>query len=524
LAEVSFHSLSRNSFFAAVGEIWRIGSRFILTPIIIAKLGLAGYGTWTLLFSVCGYADVLNTSFGLAYNKFTAELDRKKNYDRLSQIISSGIVLIGGLGLIGFALVLLFREPILRGLSVPDDLLKDSTLALPLVALALMLRVSFGCFFQVLAGLQRLDLQSKLNVLASVVDFLVTITLLFLGYGLLALALGHLIGQSLALGLGRWMCRRLCPAIRFSFSHVRFSELGSLLSLGGRFQLLALMAMALSDGLKVILSALCGVVVLAEFELAEKLLSLAKSISSALIAPLLPAFANLHAGNDAAKKASLYEGGNKLVAILAAAALTATVVFADPLLVAWTGRPCPQAAWTIRVLALGYFLWVMTGVGTASLRGKGTVRLEMTNAVMRTVLAAGSIVPLYWAWDYVGIVVGVLISRVVSSFWFLSAFARYEGIGFGHFIRDVLLRTTVIGASGMGLGILILPLTAAWLPALSDRWRAAVQVLLWGSLFGASLLIALWYGVLSREERGYLAGKILSFRQRWGKPASVSSA
>ncbi len=523
MAEVSFRSLSRNSFYAALAELWRIGTRFILTPIIIAKLGLTGYGTWTLLFSICGYADVLNTSFGLAYNKFTAEYDRKGDYKLLSQIISSGIVLIGGLGLLGLTIIFWARVPILRGLAVPAHLLHDASIALPLVGAAMVLRISFGCFFQVLAGLQRLDLQHKLNVLASAVEFGIAIALLAMGYGLLALVIGHVFGQVLAMGLARVFCRRLCPAIRFSLAHVSKAGLRHLISLGGRFQLLALMAMVLSDGLKMVISALCGVVVLANFELAEKLLTLAKSFSSALIAPLLPAFAHLHAGQDSVKKDRLYLSSSKLVAMLAAAALGATVVFAEPLLMAWTGRPCPEAAWTIRVMAFGYFLWIMTGVGTASLRGKGTVRLEMTNAVIRTILAAAAIVPFYLWWGFSGIVGGVLLSRVVASLWFLAAFSRREGAGFLLYVRDILSQTLLIGGLGAAVGMLLEPSIAAWLPSWSARWRAAFEVFLWGSAFGGVLLLALWYGVLSRPERGYLISKFLSIRQRWAKPSSVAS-
>ncbi|MEK6676438.1 MAG: hypothetical protein AABZ47_12390, partial [Planctomycetota bacterium] len=167
--------------FAALAEVWRVGSRFLLTPLIIAKVGFDGYGTWALIFSVCGYADVLNTSFGFAYSKFTAEYDRKKDYDHLSQIISSGIVLIGGLGLVGWGIVFALRMSILRGLAVPDNLLNEAGIALPLVATTMVLRISYGCFFQVLAGLQRLDLQYKLNVFASIVEFVISIGLLIRG-------------------------------------------------------------------------------------------------------------------------------------------------------------------------------------------------------------------------------------------------------------------------------------------------------------------------------------------------------
>jgi len=66
LAEVSVKSLGRNAAYAALAQIWRIGSRFVLTPIILSKIGLDGYGTWILLFSLCDYVSVFSTTASLA--------------------------------------------------------------------------------------------------------------------------------------------------------------------------------------------------------------------------------------------------------------------------------------------------------------------------------------------------------------------------------------------------------------------------------------------------------------------------
>ncbi|MEK6674854.1 MAG: hypothetical protein AABZ47_04270, partial [Planctomycetota bacterium] len=348
----------------------------------------------------------------------------------------------------------------------------------------------------------------------------------------MALAIGHVTGQVLAMILARVMCWRICPAIRFSLSRVTKAGLKHLLSLGGRFQLLAVMAMAITDGIKILISAMCGGPdVVGQYDLAEKLLTLAKSFSSSLIAPLMPAFAHLHAGQDVARKHSLFISSSKLVAITAAAALAATVVFADPLLAAWAGQECPLAAWTIRVMAAGYFFWLMTGVGTASLRGQGTVRLELTNAVIRTLIAAAIIVPLFvsWGgeplykrWGYEGIILGVLLSRVVSSIWFLAAFSKEEGTGFISYAREILGKTILVGVLGVLGGFLFQNLVHDWVPSWSVRWQAAFQVLVWGSIFGLLLCIGLWYGVLARMERNFFSSKVFSIWNGWAKLASVT--
>ncbi len=518
MGEVNFRTLSRNSLFAAIVEFWRVGSRFILTPLIIGKLGMQGYGTWTLIFSVCGYADILNTSFANAYAKYTAEYDRKKDYHGLSQVISSGVMLMGLLGAIGWCAVYLLRKNILLGVNIPESLMDEAVLALPVIAAMMAIRLSLGCFYQVLAGLQRLDLQHKLNILASIIEFVVTMVLLLLGKGLMSLVIGHVSGQLIGLLLAVLMCRLKCPGIRLSIGCVSRYGFSKILSLGSKFQLLAIMGWAITDGLKILLGVLCSVPLVAQYDLAEKLLSLAKSLSSSLIAPLMPAFANLHAGDEHEKRTQLFRNSSKLVALTAMATLTVLVVFADAVLMMWTGKECPEAAWTIRVLAFGQFLWLMTGVGTASLRGRGLAGLEISNALIRTLIAGVTIYPLYKWIGFNGIVLSVFASRAFSSLWFLKSFARQEMLDFSSYVKRELLCPMAIGGFGIVVGYALLPRISGLAPAWPPRWQALFLVSVWGTCLGILTSVALWYGLFSQVERSYLSSKLHSLLHRYQKP------
>lgn len=521
MAEVNAKSLARSSLYAGLAQIWRIGSRFVLTPIIIAKLGLEGYGTWTLLFGICAYVSMFNTSFGFAYSKFSAEYDRKKDYGRLAEIIGSGIALIGGVAFLALSALWLLRMPILRVLNVPQGLLDDAGWALLIVAVCLLLRMSFGCVFQVLAGLQRMDLQHKMTILASALDFVVALFLLLGGHGLLALAGGHFCGQVVATGVAWILCRRLCPGLRISPFRASRWGLRQVVSLGGRFQLLSFLNTGIQEGLKMLISGLCGVSVLAVFELASKLLNLGRSMSGSLIAPLMPAFANLHSGGDIDRWRSLYVQSSKIVALAAVVSLVGLVVLADRLIVVWTGNEYPLATWTIRALATAHFLSLMTGVATAGLRGRGTIRLELTYAIISSTITVVSIVPAYLWLGYEGMVLTVLASQVVGSTWFLVVFAGQEGIGFARYLREILIRSAAIGAVAAALGFFLWPSTAGLVPAWPERWRAVFEVAVWGSVFASALGTALWFTVLTATERRYLIQRIIS---RSGGPRPTSDA
>ncbi len=518
MAQVSAKSLKRNSLFVAIAQMWRMGSRFLLTPLIIGKIGIEGYGTWVLLFSVCSYVGMFNTSVSAAYGKFTAEYDGKNDYKGLAEIITSGMVVIGGLGALGVSIVWLAREPLLRIFDVPAALIPSAYPSLAIISCALVMRMSAGSVFQILTGLQRTDLLYKLVIGASTIEFVIGLALLSKGWGLLALASAHLIGEFCSTVTAWWLCRRICPELRLSPFDVSIAGVKKIMSLGGRFQLLSFLSTGIARGIKLLITFFCGISSLAMFDLAEKLLRLGKLSSGALITPLMPAFARLHAGNDEKKKRELYLYGSKLVALTAAVSLGGLAALADQLIVMWTGKEYPLAAWTIRMLAGGQFVWILTALGTSSLRGKGTLRMEMTYSIIRATILAVAIYPAYLYAQYAGIVLAVFVSRLAGSLWFLMTYSRQEGAGFLDYCRSIMFRTVLIGVAATYTTTALLPAVYQWIPIWSERWRAGFVVALAGGLYAGVTVALIWFGNFSSPERQYLMCRILP-KQAKPRPA-----
>ncbi len=511
--KVTVKGLGRSSAYVGVAQAWRIGSRILLTPLIIAKLGLDGYGTWTLLFSICAYVSVLNVGFGVAYSKFTAEYDRKRDYQTLSQIIGSGMVAVGMVAVLALCVIWVLHGPILQALNVPGHMLSDAGTALLIVALCLLLRMSFGCVFQILAGLQRIDLQYKMTIVASAVEFGVTIWLLVQGHGLLALAIGHACGQVLATAVAWVLCKRLCPALSISPLRVSRSGLRHVLSLGGRFQMLSFLVTFLTQGRKLLISALCGVEALAVFELAIKLLTIASTAGDAIIAPMMPAFANLHASQDHRRWRELYERGTRILSAVCVAAFAFVALFADRLIMLWTGQEYPLAAWTIRVLVATHLLSMVGGMATASLRSRGTVRLEMWCLIIEILVFVALAIPGYLLAGYQGIVVAFACC-LVGTVWLMVAFARQESLSVIDYFRDVLVRPVLAGLPVIVSTIFLRiygDLSVSWI---GGRGGLALELSLWGWAYLVAIGLLMWWVVFSQEDKRSLAELVSVGRRR----------
>lgn len=515
MSKVNARNLGRNSLFATLSHLWRIGSRFVLTPVIIAQMGMEGYGTWTLLFSVSASVAVLDTSFGLVYAKYTAEYDRRGDYEALSEILGTGIALVMAIGVVGIGVFWLFRAAVFDVLNVPDDLTESAGLALVLILSALLLRMSYGASYQVLSGLQRSDLHYKLIILASLLDFAVALPLLLAGWGLLALAIGHAIGQAIAIAIGVVVCKRFCPEVTLSPLRASREGFRRIAGLGGRFQLLSAFNTIMNEGTKVVLAALLGTAMVGVYEIAHKLTMLGKSVSGSVLAPLMPAFANLHAGRDAERARQLYVGGSKAIALFAMTCLSFLAVMADDVILMWTGEEVPLAAWTIRILAVGEFLSLLTGVATASLRGRGRVGLELAHGLLGGGTMLLAFWPLYQLLEYPGIVYARLIGAVAGASWFLLMFFRREGLSLRVYLRDVVGRVLVTGALACGaVWVVRWHIHGIGSAQWSDRWRAVLDVALNGVAFVAVIALAAWLLVLTVGERQRVARTVGSLFQR----------
>ncbi len=509
MAKVTFSSLKRGSTYAAISELWHIGSRFILTPLIIAKLGLEGYGVWALIFSICSYISMFNVSAGMAYVKFTAEHDANGTYRELSALISSGVLSVGGIALLVCTAIWFARIPVFNLINVPVDLQSDAETALFLVGLTLLIQMSFGCVLGILAGLQRTDLRYKLMILSSTISFSIALILLSREYGLIALAVGHLCGGVASTIFGWVLVARICPEIRLSPMLISRPALKSIFSLAIKFQFLGLLIRMLRSGLYIAISAICGVSMLAIFDMSRKLISLARTFCGAVIAPLMPAFANLVNSEDKAGWLKLYSLSSKIVLFIAIVSFSGLVVFADKILLIWTGQEFPLAAWSIRVLVFGQFFAILTGIGTASLRGLGQIRLETQYSVVTAVLTFALIFPANYLGGYKFVVLSVFLGTITGALYFLVGFHKKMGVSIFEYFQDSF-KGIAIGVTFIGIGLYVRPIIEPLIPSLPDRLSAIFDVTIAGGVFVTLIALILYYGYLPISAKRYILKSVFS--------------
>jgi O-antigen/teichoic acid export membrane protein len=500
-SNVSLRGLARSSMYVNAAQGWQVASRLVLTPVVIARLGLDGYGAWALVFSLCANAIALDAGAGWAYAKLTAEFDERADFSRLSEVLSSGLLLVGSTVALGLTAVWLAHAWILPILGVPPELLHETERTLLVLSLAVVFKASLGGVLPVLAGLQRMDLQYRYIICGSVVEFATALTFLLVGLGMAALPIGVLAGEVVAISAAWRACRRLRPALHLSPLRASAAGVRQVVELGVRFQSLVLLATTARQGIRLMISSLYGTAALGIFNLADRLLSVAGSPALAIISPLMPAFARLSSGPHAWRWRRLFSRASKALAVAAALPLLFAAVFADPILFAWTGRHFPDAAWTARVLAPVEFLTLLTGVAGARLRAAGTVRLELTAGLAGSLLALAGLAAAYPLAGFAGSMVAVACARSAGAAWLLERFASFGQLDRWLYVRTIVLAPVLRFApicGALGTALFVLPVFTS---ADASRWAVLGTLTLLAGAYALACAPVAWFLELSASER-----------------------
>ena len=97
LKEVKSLNVSKQLFRNTIFGWFEMGillvSGFIIPPLLLSRLGKEGYGLWLLIGQLTAYLPILDLGVSSSVGRFVAKYNAKKDFENLSQIISSSIFL-----------------------------------------------------------------------------------------------------------------------------------------------------------------------------------------------------------------------------------------------------------------------------------------------------------------------------------------------------------------------------------------------------------------------------------------------
>jgi O-antigen/teichoic acid export membrane protein len=481
----------RNVAYNFLSQVWFLILPLATSPYIIRHLGVDAFGVLSLAGAIIGYLAVLDLGMGTATIKYIADAYVARDFQAVSKVIGTSIVIYSGLGLLGTLTILATANLIVtRLLHVPANLVSITLIVFYVSSLGFLVNMPLTVFNAIPSALQRFDIVVKLNLVLGTVAVLGQVVLLALGYSLKALVVFNVATSAVGIGVIVVIARRLLPTVRFRPAFdaptakqiLSFSALKVFSVISGQivFQL---------D--KVLISAFLPLASVSYYvvplSLAQRILSVIPNITTAVF----PAVSEFKA--DKARLNDLYVRVAKGVLMAVLPITIVLVMFAEKILAFWMGAEFAlHGTATLQFLAIAFFLASFAAVPGVFVEGLGRPGIPAFYAAISAVLNLGFALVLIPRWGIVGPALALILNSLITIPLFLRKVNR-DVLGVRHttFLRHILLKP-VLAAVPMEL------LFALMKPYALNLLELAGLVVAGTGLYAA---LCLWFGAVDAAER-----------------------
>lgn len=488
------NSIFNNSWALVAGLV-----AFIVTPVMLGRLGADLFGVWTTMLAFVSVAALLDCGVGVVVTRFVASGDQDERAQAVASAALSFYLLLGVLG--GLAIALLGPFAI-AALGVRLGV-SGGRIIFGAVGIAFLGEQLTACASAVFTGQQRFRVVASLSVLGSLVKGagLLYLTLrgvllpgLLAWYAAVALALGALaLGISAMTGPGMAF-RHLRPGWRLLFQERRYALMTRADSLIGT---------AIFQGPLLLIAALNGPVAVAEFRIGQRLPSEVSGIAWRSSEVFFPAASEYSLKREHDRLQDVLLLSTRWMAVLALPLMTSFVLLAPELLRAWVGVVPVGAEAVLRIIAVGAALGAM-GYGAENMlvaEGRARHALAVSTTVAVLILGLGG-----WMlhlWGVLGLSAATVIAWGFSMLAYLTLECRAHKLSLWRLGRSAT-RGLVIPLAAEICAVL---LARNLVP--QDRWLSAIVPL------GAALSVYLVVLYLtSPDERGLIKTGLRWLRDR----------
>jgi O-antigen/teichoic acid export membrane protein len=486
-------AMRRNLVANFVAQIVGVLLNLACVPLFLHLLGPEQYGLVGFAVSLQAMLAVLDLGLATTANR---EFSRTGGQ---GTGVASGPVMLRTLELIYFgmgaavALVLVLAAPWisdhwLQTRVTPPGVVRSS---LVLLGLATGLRWPVGLYSGVLLGLERQVSLSVVVVGRSLLRTAGAALVLYLVGGTAVSYFGCLVVVScLEVAATAWLAWRSQPPRTAGDARFDVGVIRSFWSFSGELTLISLFAAVLKQEDKVILGRLAPLAALGHYTVASTLSGGLLLFSTPVFTAVFPRFSSLLARGQERDAASLYHRASGLVAMLAAPAGAALVLFPGPILSEWTRSPgvAAEASGALSILAVATLLNACMQVPYALLLAAGLTRISLWMNGLGVAVLAPLLILLIRRYGIVG---GGAAWALFNLAYFLIAPAiLHRYVLKGHLLRWLVADTLPFYAlAALCFG------GAAWLARHSAHgWNAWILLGAAGALYGATVVVVWGHG------------------------------
>jgi O-antigen/teichoic acid export membrane protein len=498
------HTIGRNTIFGVIARFAQVATRLVTIPIVIAHLGLGGYGIWAIIMTTAAYMRFGSVGIKSAFQKYVAEATGNGDFETANKLLSTGCAAMLVLSVAVLIPVAWFSTALARAAGVPPEFLHAAAQSTSVLALIMVMSNVGAVYEAIVMGGHRIDLARNFTTFFTVAEAVAIVILLHFGCGLFGMA-SVMAGSEVGFVLCCYVSsKRIVPQVRVSRAFVTSKVIPELVRFAGSYQLVNVLEVLYVSILPVAVLRVFGADAAGIYAVATKLVMSAVMLSDAFLVPILSGGAMVYASGSHEEMRKLITKSFKITLGLCLFPLAFIAFFGPTMVFAWTGQADPSLQIALWLVCAAGFFQAFSVLGLVLYRVSGNALLDNIRQALRIVCLL-SIVAFARHSGFYGVLAGLAATEFIGMVFMLYAVSKtFHAFELKALLPDTL-KLTVASAVVLLAGAIA---TRIPLPPISNvRWQAILDV----GKVGFACLLAAWPAlVLTKSVTGAESRALIS--------------
>src|SRR5580704_11022228 len=157
------HTIGRNTVFGVIARFAQVATRLVTIPIVIAHLGLGGYGIWSIVMTTAAYMRFGSVGIKSAFQKYVAEATGSGSFEAANKLLSTGCAIMAVISVAGLVPIAVFSRSLAKLAGVPNEFLVSTAHSFTVLAVIMVLSNVGAVYEAIVMGGHRIDLARNLT-------------------------------------------------------------------------------------------------------------------------------------------------------------------------------------------------------------------------------------------------------------------------------------------------------------------------------------------------------------------------
>lgn len=389
---------------------------FIVSPIMVNKLGDEVYGVWVLMVSIGGYFTVLDFGINTALVRFVSKYTATKEYDRAAQMYSSAFLFFSIAGVASLIIVAVLGLYFKEFFNVELFGKRYLYLVCIIIGVDLAINLIFSVLSGSLRGMQKFLELNVILIVTAAIKNVILVGLLLSGYSLLALAILQVV-TTIVRYLAQYIyIKKKYQFLKFKASLINKKTFKLMFDYSVYSFLIAVALKVLYYTDSIVIGAMVSLQGVTFYAIPAMIVEHLEKFIWAVVGVLIPIISSREAVGEMEENAKIYTIGSKYILLLCAPVAAVLLIIGDDFIGIWMGRAYAEPSGQIlNILLVAYVFAIAQLMAQGILKG---ISKHKTLAYILCIQAAFNLVMsvlLAPAYGIVGVALGTAIPLLVAN-------------------------------------------------------------------------------------------------------------